>query len=114
MKEEEALSLIVQKRERMNELHKRAVNAKKKQINDASLSIWKPKMYETYYTLSFTHINYNVSIISVKWTDNSLDYIRLLQGMVYRTYEEADHNHQKDYEKLTGLRLTNIKLNPYI
>lgn len=87
---------------------------KENKLTDASLSIWKPKMYETYYTLSFTHINYNVSIISVKWTDNSLDYIRLLQGMVYRTYEEADHNHQKDYEKLTGLRLTNIKLNPYI
>ena len=105
MDEKESLVLVVQKRERMAELQK---------IKDANPISWKPKMYETYYTLSFTHINYNVSIISVKWTDNSLDYIRLLQGMVYRTYEEADHNYQKDYEKLTGLRLTDIKLNPYI
>ena len=86
----------------------------KKQMNAESLAIWKPKRYETYYTLSFKHMNYNVFIIPVKWTDSSIDYIRLLQGMVYRTYEEADHNHQNDYEKLTGLRLTDIKLNPYI
>ena len=87
---------------------------KKKQINAESLAIWKPKRYETYYTLSFKHMNYNVFIIPVKWTDSSIDYIRLLQGMVYRTYEEADRNQQRDYEKLTGLRLTDIKLNPYI
>lgn len=86
----------------------------KKKLTDDSLAVWKPKRYETYYTLSFKHINYNVFTIPVKWTDSSVDYIRLLQGMVYRTYEEADHNQQRDYEKLTGLRLTDIKLNPYI
>ena len=86
----------------------------KKKLTDTSLASWKPKMYETYYTLSFTHINYNVFTIPVKWTDSCIDYIRLFQGMVYRTYEEADRNQQRDYEKLTGLRLTDIKLNPYI
>lgn len=34
MNDEEALSLIVQKRERMEELQKRSVDTKKKQIND--------------------------------------------------------------------------------
>ena len=105
MDEKESLVLAVQKRERMAELQK---------IKDAGPISWKPKMYETYYTINFEHMNYNVSIIPVKWTDSSVDYIRLLQGMVYRTYEEADRNHRNDYEKLTGLRLTNIKLNPYI
>ncbi len=85
-----------------------------KKLTDTSLAIWKPKRYETYYTLSFVHINYNVFTIPVKWTDSSVDYIRLLQGMVYRSYEEAERNQQRDYEKLTGLRLTDIKLNPYI
>ena len=105
MDEKESLALVVQKRERMAELQK---------IKDANPISWKPQMYETYYTINFEHMNYNVSIITVKWTDSSLDYLRLLQGMVYCTYEEADRNHQKDYEKLTGLRLTDIKLNPYI
>ena len=112
---EEALALVVQKRiERLNKLRECSVDDEKKQIKDANLISWKPKMYETYYTINFEHMNYNVSIITVKWTDSSVDYIRLLQGMVYRTYEEADHNHWNDYEKLTGLRLTDIKLNPYI
>ena len=35
MDEEEALALVVQKRERMTELQTRSVDAKKKQINDA-------------------------------------------------------------------------------
>ena len=87
---------------------------KKKQINDVSPAIWKPKLYENYYTINFTRINHNVFIIYTKWTDSSIDYIRLLQGLVYRTYKEADNNLRNDYEKLTGLRLTDIKTNPYI
>ena len=39
MNEEEALSLIVQKRERMEELQKRSFNAKKKQINDVICTV---------------------------------------------------------------------------
>ena len=39
MDEEEALALIVQKRERMTELQKRSVDAKKKQINDVMCTV---------------------------------------------------------------------------
>ena len=88
MDEKESLVLVVQKRERTAELQK---------IKDANPISWKPKMYETYYTINFEHMNYNVSIITVKWTDSSVDYTRLLQGMVYHTYEEAYNNHFNDY-----------------
>jgi len=111
----EALALVVQERiECLNKLRECSVDDEKEKIKDASLISWKPKMYETYYTINFEHMNYNVSIITVKWTDSSVDYLRLLQGMVYRTYEEADHNQWNDYKKLTGLRLTDVKLSPYI
>ena len=39
MDEEEALALIAQKRERMTELQKRSVDAKKKQINDVMCTV---------------------------------------------------------------------------
>ena len=59
---------------------------------------FRPQKDDVYYTIML-----NREIISSKWDDNSVDYTRLIAGVVFRTEKEA-----RDYIPTWKERISNL------
>lgn len=64
---------------------------------------WEPKEEETFFYPDVFYRN----VGSRPWSSNSTVALALKAlGMIYRTREEAEEHFVKDYEKLTGVKLS--------
>ena len=59
---------------------------------------FRPQKYGTYYTFYL-----NKEVTYSKWNDNSVDYARLIAGIVFRTREEAEANLPTWQERISKL-----------
>lgn len=66
---------------------------------------WEPKCNEYYYCPSVREMG----VAHIKWWGDTVDCALKELGMVYHTKEEAEARFEKDYERLTGKKLSYVE-----